>query len=349
MNNLRGWLIRNTGTTHPFTDQSAPNRVGGILSDLFITSDEKPNMKQRRSGTFLNVRSASDFDGIPGIAIDSNSTKHMSSDRGLSEDSNMKKAGVLILLALLSIMILPMAAQRVSSHELGSRHLVAHGSDHHEAGGVGDNETQGQNHNVQSQENDTGFHGEVQAHENDTDSHEEEQTHENDTGTVHEDQGHQGENETGEVHQEHNETGEVHQEPNVIRFSANVGLTGAQQSPPVVTEAFGKAQVRLVNNGTALQFRVKGCNIENVTAAHIHVNTTMANGPVVLFLYHPQTPLLSVEGCAVLSSGLLTGANLTAQPSVGVNTWDDFVNALLAGKAYVNVHTTLNPGGEIRG
>lgn len=217
--------------------------------------------------------------------------------------------------------------------------MGAHGNNQHESGNADDNETQEQNHHVQSHENDTGSHEEVKAHENETDSHEEIQTHENDTSTVHEDDGHPGENETGEVHQE----------PNQIRFSTEVRLTGAQQSPSVSTEAFGEAQVRLVDNGTALRFRVEVCNIENVTGAHIHVNTTMANGPIVLFLYRAHTPLLSVEGCAMLSSGVLTGANLTAQASVGVSTWSDFVNALLAGRAYINVHTTQNPGGEIRG
>jgi hypothetical protein len=39
----------------------------------------------------------------------------------------------------------------------------------------------------------------------------------------------------------------------------------------------------------------------------------------------------------------------TARPAIGINTIDDAIQAILGGNAYVNVHTSQNPGGEIRG
>jgi hypothetical protein len=35
--------------------------------------------------------------------------------------------------------------------------------------------------------------------------------------------------------------------------------------------------------------------------------------------------------------------------AIGINTIDDVVQAVLNGNAYVNIHSTTNPGGEIRG
>jgi hypothetical protein len=45
----------------------------------------------------------------------------------------------------------------------------------------------------------------------------------------------------------------------------------------------------------------------------------------------------------------LSAANFRARPEVGINTIDDMIQAMTAGNAYANVHTTRNPGGEIRG
>jgi uncharacterized protein (TIGR03118 family) len=45
----------------------------------------------------------------------------------------------------------------------------------------------------------------------------------------------------------------------------------------------------------------------------------------------------------------LTAANFTPDAADGINTFADAAQAMLDGKAYFNLHTTQNPGGEIRG
>lgn len=157
--------------------------------------------------------------------------------------------------------------------------------------------------------------------------------------------GHDNDQQTSD-HQEHEHEGGHDQ----TRVSFHIQLVGAQQNPPVTTDAFGRADVRLVDNRTAVLFRVTVCNIANVTMAHIHVGASGKNGPVILFLYHMHDPLFSsVHGCHMLSSGTLHPSDLIPNAANGINTWTDFVNALLAGNTYVNVHTSVNPAGEIRG
>ena len=43
------------------------------------------------------------------------------------------------------------------------------------------------------------------------------------------------------------------------------------------------------------------------------------------------------------------GPAFHARPEIGINTFADAVQAIVGGNAYVNVHTTANGGGEIRG
>ncbi len=154
----------------------------------------------------------------------------------------------------------------------------------------------------------------------------------------------QGQNEGAHHHTDH----ETNHEGRTIQF--DIHLTGDQQVPSVNTDAFGFARVQLSEDNLTLSFEVVVCNVANVTASHIHVGAAGTNGPVVLPFYGSPSPLFnSTRGCDTLAEGTRTSANLVARPDAGINTWTDFINALVAGNTYVNVHTTAHTGGEIRG
>src|SRR5258708_3202232 len=78
--------------------------------------------------------------------------------------------------------------------------------------------------------------------------------------------------------------------------------------------------------------------------AHIHFGGPDDAGPIIL-------PLSGFPGG--VSSGqfttTLTAADFQPDAADGINTFDDAVQAILAGKTYFNIHTTHFPGGEIRG
>jgi hypothetical protein len=146
-------------------------------------------------------------------------------------------------------------------------------------------------------------------------------------------------------HQGH-ETSDEHNEIHQVTF--HIDLTGGQQVGPVTTGAFGMATVRLIDNGTAISFRVIVCDIINVTASHIHVGAAGTNGPVIIPFIH-DVLFSSPHGCKTLAEGTRTATDLNTKASPSITSWNDFVKALLAGNTYVNVHTTANTGGEIRG
>jgi hypothetical protein len=134
-------------------------------------------------------------------------------------------------------------------------------------------------------------------------------------------------------------------------------LNGGEEVPPRETNAHGVAIFQLSPDGTTMSYRLIASNIENVIAAHIHIGAFGVNGPVSVFLFGPA-PAGGGRHDGVLSTGTFTAANFVG-PLAGM-TMDDLIDAILAGNAYVNVHTNDgvdppneghgdHPGGEIRG
>lgn len=122
-------------------------------------------------------------------------------------------------------------------------------------------------------------------------------------------------------------------------------LTGDEEVPPVVTTAGGQAVFRLSKDESELHFTLVVTDIENVAASHIHLAQKGQNGPVVAFLY--GSGLIAGKTNGLLAKGVITENSLVG-PLEG-KSLEELISALENGNAYVNVHTTANPGGEIRG
>jgi len=127
------------------------------------------------------------------------------------------------------------------------------------------------------------------------------------------------------------------------RFTAT--LNGANEKPtPVTTTATGTAKFTYVADIPAIFYRIDVVGIDSATAAHIH-GPADANSPagviVNLFL---GNPIKGLGFTGTLAQGIV--GELGAP--VGM-TMDSMLVLLRNGNAYVNVHTRINGGGEIRG
>jgi hypothetical protein len=110
-------------------------------------------------------------------------------------------------------------------------------------------------------------------------------------------------------------------------------LVGANQVPPVATAGSGTAQVTINPGHDELCFVVAVSGLTGpAVAAHIHHGPAGVNGPIVV----PFDPPFA------FTNGTLQGC---------VSVADSLLNEIRSdpGAFYVNVHTPLHLGGEVRG
>ena len=114
------------------------------------------------------------------------------------------------------------------------------------------------------------------------------------------------------------------------------------------TRAQGQAIFHVSKDGQFIEFMLIVANIENITMAHIHIDDGALVGPIVVWLYPRTPPLQLIPG---RFDGIQAKGTITASDLVGIMagmTIGDLVNKMNDGLAYVVVHTSQHPPGEIR-
>ena len=106
-------------------------------------------------------------------------------------------------------------------------------------------------------------------------------------------------------------------------------LDGDQENPPVETSGRGLATITVSPDLSTLEYHIIVDSLSgDITGAHFHAGPAGGNGGVVIDLTD------DVNGNIIVGSVPIT---------------IEFLNRMLAGSIYLNVHTEDNPGGEIRG
>jgi hypothetical protein len=122
-------------------------------------------------------------------------------------------------------------------------------------------------------------------------------------------------------------------------------MTGDQEVPSTTTKGHGEFTMETRDNGDQVYYKLQVGQLENVTAAHIHLGKAGENGAPVVMLF--QGPKKKGEFNGVLAEGTFTRGGLVG-PLEG-RTISELVDEIRRGKAYVNVHTDKYPEGELRG
>src|SRR5688500_9533828 len=124
------------------------------------------------------------------------------------------------------------------------------------------------------------------------------------------------------------------------------------QEVPAPTAAGGQFQARISDDGAAIHYQLSYRALEGaVSMAHIHLGQKSVNGGIAVWLCsNLGTP--GVQPCPTppaTISGIVMAADVVgpAGQSVAAGEFAELVRAIRSCVAYVNVHTSLHPGGDI--
>lgn len=139
-------------------------------------------------------------------------------------------------------------------------------------------------------------------------------------------------------------------------------LTGYHEVPAVSTTGNAEFRGQINDDRTAVDWSLTYNDLEGaVQQAHVHIGNVGVNGGITVFLCtnlgngpagtQPcPAPPATISGTIVAADVSPNIPATQAARNQGLNTgeFDEFLDAAQAGVLYVNVHSTLWPGGEVR-
>lgn len=144
-----------------------------------------------------------------------------------------------------------------------------------------------------------------------------------------------------------------------VLITVSAPLSGAAEAPPNASPATGFGQVDFDTDTHMMRVQaIFNGLLGNTTASHIHAATAVPG--VGTAMVATQTPSFTGFPLGVTSGSMDTTFDMTLASSYNaafitahggtVSTAEAFlITSLTSGTAYLNIHSTFAPGGEIRG
>src|SRR6266702_2783335 len=134
-------------------------------------------------------------------------------------------------------------------------------------------------------------------------------------------------------------------------------LMGFQEVPAVSTQATATFEAVISPNGDAIDYEITYSGMQGtVTQSHMHVGQPRVNGGIVLWICGTTgtpgpagTPTCTSPDGHFVGTWRPENVQTVAAQQFAPGELDEVIAAMRAGVAYVNVHSNISTGGEIRG
>lgn len=140
------------------------------------------------------------------------------------------------------------------------------------------------------------------------------------------------------------------------KFVVRAELHGLQEVPVVSTVARGSFRAVVDTLANTITYKLTYDGLEGtVTQSHVHFGQKNVNGGISFYLCsNLANPPPGTQACPVPPgeiTGVITPENVIGPAGQGIPaaSFAEIAAAMDDGFAYANVHSTLAPGGEIRG
>ena len=132
-------------------------------------------------------------------------------------------------------------------------------------------------------------------------------------------------------------------------------MVGLGEVPPNSSKGVADFRGTISSDGTAITYTLKWSGLTTLPLfSHIHFGPTKVNGGVMVFLCGGGGKPACAQATSGMATGTITAADIVGPAAQGIpaapnGNFADVVRAILTRNAYANLHTTMFPGGEVRG
>jgi hypothetical protein len=132
-------------------------------------------------------------------------------------------------------------------------------------------------------------------------------------------------------------------------------MVGLGEVPPNSSKGTADFRGTISADGTTITYTLKWSGLTTLPLfSHIHFGPTKVIGGVMVFLCGGGGKPACTQATSGMATGTITAADIVGPAAQGIppapnGSFADVIRAIRTHNAYANLHTTMFPGGEVRG